>query len=184
MFYKPNPIHMRKLLLLAAIFATIKTTAQDKLLDVLPTKDGKVYYQEIVPVDGATKDELYNRAKKAVVTMYKSAKDVIQLDDKESGSLIAKGNFSAKWQQGFGVSQEVFVPHTLSITVKDGKAKIELSDFGIKYFYQGTVEKTMEDFCSVQKNNRTKFLNQISPTIQGIIDDVKKALTEKSSNDF
>jgi Ca2+-binding EF-hand superfamily protein len=142
---------MKRILLFALLIAGLKMNAQEKLLDVLPMKDGKVYYEEVVTIDSASKNELYNRAKMGIVSMYKSAKDVIQLDDKETGEIIAKGNFQATWTQAFMVTQSTYVSHTLTVFVKDNKAKIVLTDFRVKYYYQHDVDMTLEEFCSRQK---------------------------------
>jgi Domain of unknown function (DUF4468) with TBP-like fold len=84
-----------------------------------------VVYQEVVTVDGATATDIFSRAKAAIAVGYKSAQDVIQLDDREAGRIIAKGNFST----GAGMfTSERFIRHTLTIEAKDGRYRISLAD--------------------------------------------------------
>lgn len=48
-------------------------------------------YQGVVSVERKTASELYTQIKLFIVENFKSANDVIQLDDKESGVLVVKG---------------------------------------------------------------------------------------------
>lgn len=99
------------------------SNGQEKLMDVLPLKDGVVTYTNVVEVDGVDKEQLYLRAKKWFVIVYKSAKDVIQLDDKENGEIIGKGNFSIVYY-----SRAPSIDHTITISVKDGRFKYLITD--------------------------------------------------------
>ena len=84
---------MKKIFFLIAIMnLSINSYSQEKLVDILPLVNGEVVYTEVIKVDSLNAKELYNRAKKWIVLNYKSANDVIQLDDKEDGILIGKGN--------------------------------------------------------------------------------------------
>ena len=64
------------------LIATLIIYGQEKLLDILPTENGVVIYTGVIQVDSVDKSTLYTRAKKWFIDNYKSAKDVIQLDDK------------------------------------------------------------------------------------------------------
>lgn len=108
----------RILAFLVLTTVSFSTNGQDKLGDILPLQDGIVTYTNVVQVDGVTKDELYSRAKKWFVTTYKSANDVIQLDDKENGEIIGKGNFRITYY-----ARDPIVNHTITISVKDGRFK-------------------------------------------------------------
>ena len=56
------------------------------------------------------------RAKKWFVDNYKSAKDVIQLDDKENGEITGTGNFKISYY-----TRKPYISHTISIFVKEGR---------------------------------------------------------------
>jgi hypothetical protein len=111
----------RKWLLLGfAITATSNFLfGQGMLFDILPLKNGVVVYSDVIQISETDKNELYSRAKKWFVISYKSGKDVIQLDDKESGNIIGKGNFGVN----YGGARNPIISHTISISVKDGRYK-------------------------------------------------------------
>jgi hypothetical protein len=85
-------------------------------LSPLPVTDGRVVYTGIVEVTNSSKEELFARARKWIALTYKSAKDVIQLEDKESGELVAKGILLVPWMMA-----ENHIFHTFSISVKNDK---------------------------------------------------------------
>jgi|GEM_PF-3190181 len=68
-----------------------------------------------------SKDELYARAKTYIAYSFKSAQDVIQLDDKDNGKIIAKGNFTSFTNQAFGMKYFSIIEFTFTIDVRDGK---------------------------------------------------------------
>lgn len=84
------------ILFLGFALASQLVNGQEKLLDVLPLEKRKVSYSEVVQVEGATQSELYKRAKVWFVNAFRSANDVIQLDDKE--------RLANYWQGFFGIS--------------------------------------------------------------------------------
>lgn len=78
-----------------------------------------ITYQGVVEVPGVNKIELYRRAYEWVAKTYRSANDVIQMQDKDAGQLVAKGLIRV-----YSKSRDVgVVRHTLTIYVKDGRYK-------------------------------------------------------------
>lgn len=139
---------MKKILFLIACLPVLcfgqLSNKQQKLVDkyaldsanrIFPQIDGQIIYTGIVQVDSAKKDELFNRAKAWFVTQYKSANDVIQMEDKEAGILMGKGLFVELYNFGFLVGPvSVNVYHTVKVYVKDGKYKYEITDLNGKYY--------------------------------------------------
>ena len=78
---------------------------------------GNVRFQEVVPVEGATLAELHARAKLWAARTFKSAKDVIQLDDQQAGRLILK----AAHRDVYGGTEPVWYNFTLTVESKDGR---------------------------------------------------------------
>jgi len=95
----------------------------------LPRNDetGAVEYQQVVDVDGASADELLSRARAWVAETYRSAQDVIQLDDPSAGRLIARGltEYSV-----FTVA--VYVRHRLTVEARDGRYRVTVTDFEVQ----------------------------------------------------
>lgn len=84
-----------------------------------------VAYTGVVEAPGATQAQLYDRAYEWVAKNYNSAQRVIQMQDKESGKLIVKGRTSAYFKgHDFG-----WITHTLSLYMKDGKYRYDITDF-------------------------------------------------------
>lgn len=91
------------------------------------TSNGQPFRQtNTVEVDPATNsDELYIRARRWFVDEFKSAKDVLQVQDKQSGELIGKGTFPIALS--YATSGYVFF--TVSVFVKDGNYKYEFKNY-------------------------------------------------------
>jgi hypothetical protein len=145
--------------------------------DLLPEKDGKVVYEQIDSIPGTVKSELYSRAKIWLANIFKSAKDVIQLDDKETGQIIGKGVFfyqvkvlltGAEWTCKF----------TVRIDVKDNKTRIMFYDISSA----SAASATAEHFNKYNKQSK-QHIKAIDSNIKGLLLDFKTALTKKS-NEF
>lgn len=87
-----------------------------------------ITYQGVVEVPGVSKADLYTRAYAWVAKAYRSANDVVQMNDKEAGQLVAKGNMRVT-ARALGMDMDAgIIRHTLSIYVKDGKYKYVLTN--------------------------------------------------------
>lgn len=120
---------MKKLILSAFILLAGLTTANAQT---------PISYSEVVQVEGATKDELYQRAKNWFVDTFRSANDVIQLDDKENGQIVGKGNFSYSQKVTWAAVANNTIRFTAAITIKDGRYKYEFSNFEHSMAVPGT----------------------------------------------
>lgn len=86
--------------------------------------------QKVIEFKDASKDNIYNGSRQWVAQSFKSAQDVIQMDDKESGIIIAKGNMKypctgSWWCSGY---ENMLVKFTLKIESRDGRARVTFSD--------------------------------------------------------
>jgi hypothetical protein len=93
-----------------------------------------VAYTGVVEVPGATQAQLYSRAYEWVAKNFNSAQNVIQMQDKESGKIIAKGvvkAFVKKYDSGYN-------SFTLSLYLKDGKYKYDITNFSNEHKTVGT----------------------------------------------
>lgn len=89
-----------------------------------------VTYSEVIQMDSISKNELFNRARMAFVTIFKSSKDVIQLEDKENGKIIGKAVFNYNPTIFIGnMLTRGIVRYSVTIQVKDGRYKYEITDF-------------------------------------------------------
>jgi hypothetical protein len=93
-----------------------------------PMVEGKINFSEIVPVAGASKSELYARAKLWFANAFVAANHVIQLDDKETGVLIGKGSIISKDSNGKKTWE-----FTVKIQTKEERYKAEIYDISYKF---------------------------------------------------
>jgi hypothetical protein len=78
--------------LIMGMLAIVPAASWGQSASTLPTVDDKINFSAVVPVEGATKDELYARTKLWFANAFTSANDVIQLDDPERGIVLGKGS--------------------------------------------------------------------------------------------
>jgi hypothetical protein len=154
---------------------------------IMPMRNGLVVYTNVIKVDGVTKDQLYNRAKIFFVKNYKSANDVIQLDDKETGQIVGKGIIKVIHNtELIGGPFEAKFSHTLSVTVKDGRYKYEftnLVELGSFTTMGKTPDRPIEDIVFSKRNYYQTLVidahGEFSQFIQSLIDEMNK----KSDNE-
>jgi hypothetical protein len=164
-----------KFIIIILLFS-VNSFSQDYLLDILPLDNGNVKYTGVVKVDGVNKKELYSRAKKWVVLSYKSANDVIQLDEKEDGIIIGKGNFGINYY-----SRNPIIKHTIQIEIKDGRYKYTVSNFIYSDIKDSSfsIEKFPKSWAGKKKLYRT-----IDENAKSIIADLKTTMETESKDDW
>jgi hypothetical protein len=141
----------------------------------LPKKDGKVTYTNVINVDSVRKDELFVRAKKWFATTYKSANDVIQMDDKDAGEIVGKGNMQIKYY-----ARNPRISHTITISVKDGKYRYTISD--LEYSDIQGDKFNIENFPKAWFGEQ-KLYDAIDSNVKVIIESIKAAMNSSKNND-
>ena len=111
------------LLLLVLMLVIVPVGAADYTMP--PLVDGKILYSEVVQVENTPAKELYARAKLFVAEKYKSAPDVIKLDDPEDGILLVKGFMKVP----FHGTDPIDVWFTMKIETKDNRFRVSAYDF-------------------------------------------------------
>jgi hypothetical protein len=116
-----------------------------------------VSYTGVVEVTGVSQAQLYSRAYEWIAKNYKSANDVIQMQDKESGKLIAKGLLPVSLKGRAAGNVE----HTLSVYVKDGRYKYEFTSLRHQYMATGQHggDYSMGPFENAEPTLRIAFVN-------------------------
>jgi hypothetical protein len=114
---------MKSLIVLPFCVLVISLKAQ-----IFPMVEGKVVYEQIDSVR-STKEELFLRSKVWLVKSFKSAKSVIQLEDKDVRKLMGKGMDT--YLLHYGMNQILVtggVYYTIQIDCRDNKARIRIFD--------------------------------------------------------
>jgi hypothetical protein len=111
-----------------ALFAEKKEDIFKKYTDekYYEVNNGEIVVSKILEGVPGTKDEIYNRIKSFFVRTYKDGKSVIQVDDKEAGVLIGKGQYFkiVAFSLGGGI---VNADHILRVDIKDGRIRVVCS---------------------------------------------------------
>lgn len=155
-------------------------------------KTGEIVYSGIVNVDSANFKELYVRAHEWFANTFKSAQNVIQLNDKEAGKIIGKGLFEAGIPKSHAglvhIAIIVSVDFTLEIQTKDGKYKYVFSNLSCKN--SGGGEYDLKSSSFVKNSMWQKKLDEdwleirqdINKRMSIMIDDLKISMNSKTDN--
>jgi hypothetical protein len=149
---------------------------------VLPLVERQVVYEQIDSVSGSN-DELFLRSKKWLVNAFRSAKDVIQLDDKESSKLMGKGSDSYYFEEGFNkwpVTSIIYF--TLQIDIRDNKARIRI--FNIEEGKERDVAKPIETYEYYPKKIKPKIEQKINEKMLGLLASFKTGISKSATDNF
>jgi hypothetical protein len=149
-------------------------------------EQGKIVYTEIVNIDSSlTQEQLYLNAREWFARSFRSANDVIQMDDKDAGKLIGKGNFVIP---GGMYLADGRVRFTISVFTKEGRYKYEITDFvhiaNDNTYSGGNLENEKPDcgnFNMVKKGwLQVKEITQTK--VNDIITDLKNSMNKTDSD--
>lgn len=139
---------------------------------------------QVVEVPNKSKDQIFEDSKVWFAQSFKSSNNVIQYADKGTGSIIGKGNIQYPCD-GFidcGAFGNDKVNFTIKIDTKENKARVTISDVTrtpltyVKGGYNGNIGKDVPILIVQHQQKITVKLNDV-------IEQYKKAITSKVSND-
>jgi len=156
----------------------------------IDTSTGKVSYTEIVYADSVSKKGLFDRAVEWVALNYKSANDVIQLKNEETGKIIAKGLFSEYLSLMGGLTVfDCSIYHTITIDTKEGRVRMQITDLYEKHYAPATqyssgrwVETPIEDEINPEYFARAykDFISRVDKNIHSTLDSFLKYIQKPS----
>jgi hypothetical protein len=127
-----------------------------------------------------SKTQIYADTKMFIAETWKSAKDVIQNDDKENGIILIKGvSIQSKY---FQMNDHKWVySYTVKFLMKEGKYKIILGDVKCTDAYAGSYKWPLIEFCdncefpgymktSINKQKWTELMDSLKKEFVGIVD--------------
>ncbi|MCU7547790.1 DUF4468 domain-containing protein [Chitinophagaceae bacterium LB-8] len=189
-----KPIFTLILLVPLLAFSQKKGKAKEVESDTtvqIPFVNDAIIYSEVVQVDSTSATDLYQRAKRFFVDAYKSANDVIQMDDEKNGEVTGKGNFKVFFDRGALISGvSTSVKHTISIYVKDGRYKYEIKDLSVNYYESGSrigtsyisgheVNSPLEGFAKSKMKMHKRYIEAVDAEIRATINLLKAAMLKK-----
>jgi hypothetical protein len=143
----------------------------------LPTKNGIVIYEIIDSSITASKSQLYDRARIWFANAFKDSKEVIQLDDRESGSIIGKGLF--KFMPGL---TPYICKFSARVDCKDNKYRFQVYDIVIESATTIKSEQPAEFYNS--KKGSKKMKEMINERILEMVEGLKKKMAAPSVDAF
>jgi hypothetical protein len=167
-------------------------------------KDSIVTYTDVVKVDNVSKDELYMRARAWLADAFNSSKEVLQVQDKETGELIGKGTMetSIPWKNFlYKGNFPVISRFKFSIWVKENKYKYEITDIDneeIKtpsptYHYEAfgllyNIAETKVKWSMVSRSKMNEYFNNykegVNNNVKGLIMSLNNAMLVKPKSNF
>jgi hypothetical protein len=185
-----------KRLIIIVILYTIPIYLNGQTRLPLPIVDNKIIFTEVVIVDSIQKDQLYSRTKLWFADNFKSTKDVIQLDDKENGIVLGKGNI-LKRESGIQPVIKTW-KFSVKVQIKDNKYKVDIYDIDYTYEMPGNnigakpSEINLDTYFFDQriykkdgglKDVVLKFANETNDNFNFILSSIKKSLSENIKKD-
>ncbi len=163
---------MKKLILIYLLFASIVVSSQS--------------YTEVVQQDTTSKEDLYSRARTWAEVTFNSAKDVIQMGDKETGTLIVKAALPVTYRVLGMNDNGGHINYTLTIEVKPGRYRYSID--GIQHILpNGTLGLTYEELKTSEQTGYYKRLNdnyiyQIEEHLDELIESLKVSMLSPRSD--
>lgn len=109
---------MKKIVLILILGSSTTLFAQNSLT-----------YSKVITTDSVGKNAIYVAVKDWLASTYKSAKDVIQMDDKDAGLIIGKANFDYSYGGLIYACYSGYIDYSIKIQVKDNRYKVEVTGF-------------------------------------------------------
>lgn len=150
----------------------------------LPHKDGKVFYQKVVEVNGATAKDLFISAKIWAYDAFEVTKNDLQVEELERGVLIFIGSIKDVRIKNVSNPTQSF---KLKLEFKDGKYRYTMFDFILSYESEELlVNKELETFISESIGDGTlsskrlkgfsDYLLKLNQSFLLLMDDLEKEL--------
>ena len=190
---------MKKLVLPLLFICSLSYGQKESLILPIDSITNKITYSGVVKIDSVNKQELYSRAREWFAKAYKNSSKVIQMEDKESGKIVGKAMIEV-YGSTLGIRNEGGnINYTISIYIKEGRYKYEVTDFyhtgfvshsqyGTAYIPDGgPCEKLYKEkkgipMINTYKNTYEKYLNEMDITTKILIEDLKQSMESKSKN--
>ena len=145
----------------------------------LPNRDGKVFY-EYVDTCNLTKEQLYNKTKLWLANTFNDSKSVIEVDDKDAGQIVGKGNFNITYTYLMTtVTTTIFF--TIKIDIKDDKYRLQLYNFLIKA--TSGERLPLEDWNNGKyKAQAKRLLPPVDENVKHLFNDYKSSINENEES--
>lgn len=94
----------------------------------MPVKQEDMTYQKVVEISGVAKDVIFEKSKQWIAHTFKSAKAVIEYDNREEGVIIGNGSMERPIS-AVNISGGSLISYTMQEDIKDGRVRLTFSRF-------------------------------------------------------
>lgn len=94
---------------------------------------GNIKYSAVIPVENATAQDLYSRARLFIADVYKSGKDVMQLNDDAAKIVVGNGAAEIIYQESLGPKRSGFARYQIKIECKDNRYRYTIDGLTFKF---------------------------------------------------
>jgi hypothetical protein len=160
--------------------------------DLPKNSEGRIEYASVVTVDSASADQLYSKAKLFIAEMARSAKNITQLNDDATHTILIKGLFpiyytSLKKEWPYGDVRAM-----VKVECKDGKFRYSITDLWheyekAQYNYSGGPLESDKPACGTLLMTKKVWENvkeNADKEIRSYIDSLKNAMVSKKNTDW
>lgn len=148
---------MKSLIILAVFFSASCAS------NLLPANQRQS--EEIVST-GMSKKEAYNSALVSIAKNFGNSEEVIKLKDKEAGTIVLKGNIPCNIFRQTGDINQYSLEFTLSIMLKDQKAKLFYEDMKMVSDTGSEISWAYNQLSSQEKVQKSKAC--LKPITKGL----------------
>ena len=138
---------------------------------------------QVYEVPGYTKDQMFAAAKIWVAENFKSAKAVIEYDNKDDGVIVGNGSMNYPCSGGFDclTKSDWRVPFTMKIECKDGRFRLTFSRVHLSWppSYSGGVSMPAYDGAVTKR----KDMDKIRPKLLELGNSLAASMSKVKSSD-
>lgn len=115
-----------------------------------PLTEEEKTFSQVYEAPGLTKDQLFAASKMWIAQNFKSAKAVIEYENKDEGVIIGNGNMQYPCGKGFTcmLKADWRTPFTMKVETKDGKIRLTFSNIHLAWpaSYRSGISTSAADF--------------------------------------
>lgn len=190
-------ITLFSLLMLTGI-ASAQTKKQKEILESIKNEwslddNRNLTYVKVINDIGVDKDKIFNRILSYITHTYQGSKDVVEVNDKETGRIIAKGKWPViETYSHLTNTYQIGAEHIIQFDVKDDRARIVLTIPAYYGYMQGmTFAKFRDKVADVMPVNEecpnfrkmyTKAFISLHLVCQATLTNIEKSLREGTTS--
>jgi len=157
--------------MIAVLGYSIITQAQSAL--PMDATTNKITWQETIPLDSITRDEMFDRCKRWLAHYYKI--ETFTVDSKVSYTVATNANFNISLTYDFKYKSQNNISYTITLNQKEGKYRVTITDF--MFYKVASGAKTQipleQAYAKMTSQNKGETTSQVKTEIDKVLADLK-----------